>query len=79
MSEMLKERGERMTWRSRLGQTVTMQRTDSGQAFTVERRSTCGQTVGDLAVFGSEAEARACARFLAETIRDLEVLEGVVL
>lgn len=66
--------GERMAWTSREGRSVVLQRTDSGQTWTVECWSTSGATVGQILVYSSEDAARDTARFAAETIRGLETV-----
>lgn len=79
MSERQSEKplapGERLAWTSKEGRSVVLQRTDAGLTWTVETRSTSGQTIGHLLVYSAEAAARATARFIAETIRDLESVE----
>lgn len=67
--------GERLTWTSREGRSVVLQRTDAGQTWTVELRNTAGLTDYPLLVLRDEETARAKARFIAEYIRDFEKVE----
>lgn len=71
------KRGERIHWTSEQGRTVTLTRTDSGQTWTVETRSTCGQT-DTFHVFENEALAGQCASLARSVIIDLETLDSQV-